>query len=95
LKGNKTWANNQLKYGIRLLQNDPACGGGPFSGALALAISIKQSLAFVGWIWQAERLENWINKARANHGFLVGKYSVDRLRPSEKADSAKAEGASF
>lgn len=88
LKDARFWANNQLRYGIRLLEGDPSCGGGPFSDALALAISIKENLAFVGWRWQAERLENWINLARANHGFLAGKYHVE---PSDLGPSGALE----
>jgi hypothetical protein len=89
-KHDKAWANDQLRYGIRLLENDPSCGGGPFSGALILAIAIKDNLVSVGWPWQAERLENWINLARARHGFLSGKYHPKPpLRALKELDSVE------
>ena len=90
IPSNKAWANHQLVYGIRLLEGDPSCGGGTFGSAILLAISLKQSLECEGWFWQAERLENWINLARANHGFLTGKYhSKQPLRPLKEVDSVE------
>ncbi|MCJ7632620.1 hypothetical protein MUP77_09545 [Candidatus Bathyarchaeota archaeon] len=96
----RAWANRQLRYGIRVLQGDPSCGGikgswdqsasgSPFHSAIGIAVNIKQCLEFEGFHWQAERLENWINKARANGDFLRGRYA---LRPSKKADPIAIEG---
>jgi glutathione S-transferase len=96
LKHDKDWANEQLRYGIRLLENDPSCGGGPFSGALICAISIKENLALVGWPWQAERLQNWVNKARAKQGFLDGKYHPKPpLRALKELDSVQEDRGGF
>ena len=97
----RAWANSQLRYGIRVLQGDPSCGGikgswdqgapgSPFHSALGIAVNIKQALEREGFPWQADRLENWINLARANGDFLAGRYS---LRP--KADHIEDGGPSF
>ena len=89
----KAWANRQLKYGIRLLQGDPSCGGSSdFDSNLVLAISLKQTLSFEGWTWQTERLDNWINRARAKKDFLPGKYHPKPpLRPLKEVDSSEKE----
>ena len=88
------WANKQLRYGIRLLQGDPRCGGGSYESALALAIGIKQELERQGWTWQAERLDNWINRARARKGFIPGQYSPLVLQPKVDLSSETGRASS-
>ena len=109
LDWSKEWANHQLRYGIRVLQGDPSCGGikgswdqkasgSPFKSAIGIAVNIKQNLEFLGFHWQADRLENWINRARARGDFLDGKYSTKggfvSLRPWKMADSIDDGGPS-
>ena len=85
-------ANFRLRYAIRCLEGDPRCGGGPFGSCLALVIGIKAELDREGWSWQAARLDNWINRARARKGFIHGKYSpIERVLPP-KADQSSETG---
>jgi hypothetical protein len=58
---------------------------------LLLVISIKEDLEKEGWIWQAERLDNWIHRAQKHHGFLDGKHSVSRLA-TERSEVDVARG---
>lgn len=93
------WANRQLSYGIRVLEGDPACGGAkgswdqsapgsPFHSALGIAVHIKQNLEFQGFSWQAARLENWINRARARGDFLPGKHSFTAIEDGRSQPGA-------
>lgn len=93
------WANFLLRWHIRSLQGDPRCGsikgswdqsipGSPFKNAVSQAINAKRLLEFDGFYWQAEKLDSWINRARAAGDFLPGRYHPkdDILRISKRSD---------
>jgi hypothetical protein len=58
--GSMEWANEQLKFAIRVLKG--SCGGSRWDGNLQLALMIKDRLLEYGFVWQAERIENWIHR---------------------------------
>jgi len=73
--GSKPWANEQLRYAIRVLKGEAGSSGcRVWNGNLFLALYLKDRLLELGFPWQAARIENWIH----------------RLQPS-RADSAAEE----
>jgi len=58
--GSREWANDQLRFAIRVLKGE--CGGARWKGNLQLALMIKERLLEYGFVWQASRLENWIHR---------------------------------
>ncbi len=64
----KDWANNQLRFGIKLLQGKVCIQ--TFDRAVSDAVSIRWALANAGFWWQAKRLDNWIHLAKKKGDFL-------------------------
>ncbi len=64
----KTWANKQLRFGIKLLQG--RIGGQTVDRAVSDAIIIKNGLDAAGFWWQAQRMNNWIHRVRKKGDFL-------------------------
>jgi len=58
--GSMGWANEQLRFAIRVLKGE--CGGSRWKGNLQLALIIEDRLLFYGFFWQASRVENWIHR---------------------------------
>ena len=58
--GSRDWANEQLRFAIKVLQGK--CGGARWKGNLQLALIVKDRLLERGFTWQAERVENWIHR---------------------------------
>jgi len=58
--GSVPWANEQLRFAIKVLKG--RCGGHRWKGNLQLALIIKDRLLGKGYTWQAERIENYIHR---------------------------------
>jgi len=72
----KNWANRKLRFAIATLQGKYEIG--IWKRRLQTALTVKDQLLEAGYVWQAQRIDNWIH----------------RLQPSiKKADSERAEGA--
>jgi hypothetical protein len=80
----KEWANNQLKFGIRLLKGD-ICNQ-DFNRAISDVISIRTGLKVAGFWWQAKRLTNHINlaKKRSSEVYIVDDHEAERSEVSHK-----------
>jgi len=63
--GSVDWANEQLRFTIKVLKG--RCGGHRWKGNLQLALIIKDRLLARGYTWQAERIENWIHRLQRAH----------------------------
>jgi hypothetical protein len=60
LWGSREWANEQLRFAIRVLKGE-ACGS-RWKGRLQLALMVKDRLLANGFVWQAARIENFIHR---------------------------------
>jgi hypothetical protein len=58
--GSKDWANEQLRFAIKVLKGH--CGGSNWQSNLATALFVRDRLWAMGWRWQADRVDNWIHR---------------------------------
>ena len=58
--GSREWANEQLKFAIKVLKGE--CGGSVWKNNVALALYIRDRLWSMGWRWQADRVDNWVHR---------------------------------
>lgn len=68
--GSKEWANEQLRFAIKVLKGK--CGGSRWKGNLQLALIVKDRLLVRGYTWQAERIENWIHRLQRARADSLG-----------------------
>lgn len=78
----KHWANDKLRFCIKLLKGQ-ICNQ-TFERSLSDAITIQRELMHCGFVWQAERVQNWINLARKTKDFI----KTDKASSSFTAGSA-------
>ncbi len=81
------WANNQLRFGIKLLKGS-GCSQS-LDRAVSDAISIRQALANAGFWWQAKTLDHWIHLVKKKGDFIDSKARVGE--PCVQEDSAEGE----
>jgi hypothetical protein len=62
------WANQQLRYGIRILRREGCAQS--IGRAISDAIIIRNRLADNGFWWQADRLDNFIHLYMKKAGSL-------------------------
>jgi len=58
--GTKEWANNQLRYAIRVLKGR-AFRSTP-EGRIEVALFIKRRLERYGFWWQAKEVDGWVHR---------------------------------
>ena len=83
----KAWANETLRFGIRVLKGDVIkCRDD--NALLETVLLIKESLETFGYWWQAKRLDNHIHRWQRDRAALAR----ESLQP--KADSPRERGES-
>jgi len=65
--GSKTWANDQLRLAIAILDDRIEGYRCPVSGRLADALTIMRNLREYGFWWQIRTLEFHIHRFQKNH----------------------------
>ena len=58
--GSVQWANEQLRFAIKVLKGE--CGGHSWKRNIVLALYLRDRLWAYGYRWQAERIDNWIHR---------------------------------
>ena len=58
--GSVQWANEQLRFAIKVLQGK-SCGRN-WKGNLQVALMVRDRLYAARFLWQAERIDNWIHR---------------------------------
>jgi len=58
--GSKEWANDQLRFVIRILKGEGVVA--TWKGRLQIVLYVKNRLEDMAFWWQAERIENWIHR---------------------------------
>jgi hypothetical protein len=58
--GSVRWANDQLRFAIRVLRGQ--CGGKRWERNLVTALYLRDRLWAFGYTWQADRVDNWIHR---------------------------------
>ena len=56
----KAWANRKLRFAIATLQGKYEQG--IWKRRLQTALTIKDQLLEAGYVWQAQRVDNWIHR---------------------------------
>lgn len=76
--GSKEWANEQLRFSIKVLKGE--CGGSNWKSNLATALFVRDRLWAFGYTWQAARVDNWIHRLQPR--------KADSLKKEEERDSS-------
>jgi len=57
----KAWANRKLRFAIATLQGKYECIT-VWKRPLQTVLIVKEELLAAGYVWQAERIDNWIHR---------------------------------
>jgi len=76
--GSVPWANEQLRFAVRVLKGQ--CGGSKerWTGNLQVALMVRDRLWACGFWWQADRVDNWVHRLQPKKADSLPKSERER-----------------